>query len=129
MNRPQITQLQSTNVSRNMNKLNLFVTIRISLHLLLKENPRLRVIAQKAIKDYYKLHQNYKEVLSLATLIEIRIREAVGEKYWKKAKAIQYRKYSVLLKSTSRKKNKSTFTINTGSNNINITMPLNSNMG
>ena len=53
-----------------MNKLNLFVTVRILLQILSKENPRLRMVAQKVLKDSYKLHQRYPEGISLAILIK-----------------------------------------------------------
>ena len=92
-----------TNLHRKINKLNLFATVRILLHVLSNENPPLRMVAQKVLKDSYKLHQRYSEVTSLAALIEIGLREVVGEKYWAKAKAIQRRKCSVSFKSACKK--------------------------
>ena len=96
-------------VNRKMNKINLFITVRILLQILSKENPRMRIVAQKALKDSYKLHQKYPEVTSLASLIEISLREAVGEKYWMKAQAIQRRGCSASVKSLTKKRNQSIF--------------------
>lgn len=124
-NQHRMTLSPSTStINAKINKLNLFVTVRILLRLLSKENPRLRLQAQKALKDSHKLHQSYPEVASLASLIEIGLREAVGESYWNKAKAIQRRECSVSVKSVCRRKNQSVFAVNYGSNKVNLALPL-----
>ena len=110
-------------INAKMNKLNLFVTVRILLRLLSKENPRLRLQAQKALKDSYKLHQSYPEVTSLSSLIEIGLREAVGESYWNRAKAIQRRECSVSVKSVCSNKNQSVFAVSYGNNKVNLAIP------
>ena len=112
----------SSTTERRMNKLNLFVTVRILLQILLKENPRLRMVAQKVLKDSYKLHQRYPEGISLATLIETGLRELVGEKYWIKANAIQRRECSVSVKSVCKRKNQYVFTVNTSGKKIDLNL-------
>jgi len=77
------------------------------------------------LKDSYKLHQRHPKTASLASLIEIGLRENVGEKYWRRAKAIQRKECSVSVKSICRGNKQSVFTVNTGSNKIDLEMPLN----
>jgi len=125
MHGKQIDQIPCMHtVKRKMNKLNLFVTVRILLHVLSKENQHLRMIAQKVLKDSHKFHQSHPEVTSLAELIETGLRQEIGEKYWKMARAIQRRECSVSVKSVCKTKNQSVFTVGRKGNEIALMMPL-----
>merc|ERR1712232_185407 len=115
MNMNQIDQLSCTyTLDKQFRKINLFLIVRILLHILSKENRRLRYVAQQVLKDSYKIHQKCPESQSLASLIENGLLEIDGiEKYWKKAMLMQRQKgCSVSVKSISRRNNESIFTVN-----------------
>ena len=127
MNKNQINHLTYPYaVNKKVKKINLFVTVRILLHILSQENRPLRSVAQKVLKDSYKMHQNYPEIESLASLIENGLLEIGGiEKYWARAKVIKrQRGCCVSVKSTCKRKNESVFTVNTGGDKVDLVMPL-----
>ena len=101
MNGQRYNQLScSSATGRKINRIELFFTTRILLHILSKENPKLRIIAQKVLRDSYKCHQTYPEETCLASLIETGLREVVGE-YWYKANGIR-RQWYLSFKDTPR---------------------------
>jgi len=101
---------------QTINRLQLFATVKILLQYLSKEKPHLRYVAQKVLKDCHKQHQqlnknNCNNNITLAELIEKRLRETVGEKCWRIAKTIQQRQCSISLKSINRHKNQTEFIV------------------
>lgn len=101
-----------------INRLQLFATVKILLQFLSKEKPHLRYVAQKVLKDCYKQHQNNRNnSVTLAELIERRLRETVGEKCWRIAKTMQHRQCSISLNSINKQKNQSEFIVTRGRGN------------
>ena len=104
MNVQQWDQLpHGPDVGRKIKRINLFLTVKILLHTLSKEESRLRMIAQKVLKDSYKFHHTYPEETSVAELIETGLKEAVGDELWNKAAMIQW-KSSLSVKFSGMKK-------------------------
>jgi len=111
-------------IKKQINRINLLATVRILLKLLSQENPHLRIIAQRVLRDCYKQHQANSNQLPLAALIEHRLRQTVGRKYWSKAKELQLRKYPISFKSACVHKNISTFTVGSENNMMDLVIPL-----
>lgn len=78
--------------ARQARRANLFLHVRVLLQYLTRVDPKLRIEAQNALKDCHLKNRNgdpnYK---SLVDSIERRLRLAVGEVHWKRAKEIQVR--------------------------------------
>jgi len=76
--------------SRQLNRVNLFVLIRVLFHYLEKVDARLLVQAKQVLKDCDKRKKDGDpEFQSLAGSIESRIRATVGDLHWNKALTIQ----------------------------------------
>jgi len=78
--------------ARQARRANLFLHVRVLLQYLTRVDPKLRIEAQNALKDCHIKNRsgdpNYK---SLVDSIETRVKLAVGEKHWKRAREIQTR--------------------------------------
>jgi len=78
--------------ARQARRANLFLHVRVLLQYLTRVDPKLRIEAQNALKECHLKNRsgdpNYK---SLVDSIETRVRSAVGNKHWDRAKEIQMR--------------------------------------
>lgn len=89
---PTATSAKRTRQTIKLNRLRLFILIRILFQYLQKVDPQLLHLAKEVLKDCERKHKsNESKYGSLAEAINDRLRDVVGEAHWAEARRIQSR--------------------------------------